>query len=59
VAEWEQIAVRMALAAEQVVRGAKGLDDSLAALDHDVDRILEKRRWMLEHDRLGPPETSR
>jgi len=59
VAEWEQIATRMALAAEQVVRGAKGLDDSLAALDHDVDRILEKRRWMLAHGRLGPPESSR
>jgi multiple sugar transport system substrate-binding protein len=52
VAEWEQIATRMALAAEQVVRGAKGLDDALSALDHDVDRMLEKRRWMLDHGRL-------
>jgi multiple sugar transport system substrate-binding protein len=52
VAEWEQIATRMALAAEQVVRGAKTVDDALAALDRDVDVMLEKRRWMLDHGRL-------
>jgi multiple sugar transport system substrate-binding protein len=58
VAEWEQIATRMAQAAEQVIRGAKGLDDALASLDHDVDRILEKRRWMLDHGRLGTATTT-
>ena len=51
--EWEQIATRMAQAAEQVVRGAAAIDPALAALDRDVDRMLEKRRWMLDHGRLG------
>jgi multiple sugar transport system substrate-binding protein len=60
VPEWEQIATRMAEAAEQVVRGAKSLDEALEALDRDVDRILEKRRWMLDHGRLRPaPEARR
>ncbi len=48
VPEWERIATRVAQAAEQVMRGARPLDESLAALDADVDRILEKRRWMLD-----------
>jgi hypothetical protein len=34
------------------VRGAKTVDDALAALDRDVDVMLEKRRWMLDHGRL-------
>ncbi len=54
VPEWEQIASRLAQAAEQVVRGARSVDDALAALDHDVDRVLEKRRWMLDHGRIAP-----
>jgi multiple sugar transport system substrate-binding protein len=48
VPEWEQIATRVALAAEQVMRGARDLDSALAALDADVDRMLEKRRWLLD-----------
>jgi len=31
---------------EAAVRGDLGLDDALAALDRDVDAILEKRRWL-------------
>jgi hypothetical protein len=30
------------------MRGASDLYPALAALDADVDRILEKRRWLLE-----------
>lgn len=48
VPEWEQIATRVAEAAEQVMRGSRDLDSALAALDADVDRMLEKRRWLLD-----------
>ncbi len=39
---------RLQDAAELAVRGAAPPDSALAALDRDVDRILEKRRWILE-----------
>ena len=45
--EWEQIAARLQTRAEAAVRGAMTADEALAALDADVDRILEKRRWLL------------
>jgi len=48
VPEWERIATRIAECAEQVTRGGRDLDAALAALDADVDRMLEKRRWLLE-----------
>lgn len=48
VPEWEQIATRVAEAAEQVMRGGVDLDTALARLDADVDRMLEKRRWLLD-----------
>ncbi|MFL6292495.1 MAG: sugar ABC transporter substrate-binding protein, partial [Thermoanaerobaculia bacterium] len=48
VPEWEQIATRVAECAEQVMRGGRDLDSALAALDTDVDRMLEKRRWLLD-----------
>lgn len=48
VPEWERIATRVAEAAEQVMRGGRDLDSALAALDADVDRMLEKRRWLLD-----------
>jgi multiple sugar transport system substrate-binding protein len=44
--EWERIATRIAHWTEVVVRGEANLDAALAALDHDVDDILEKRRWL-------------
>lgn len=47
VPEWEQIATRVAQAAEQVARGQRSADAALAALDRDVNGMLEKRRWML------------
>jgi multiple sugar transport system substrate-binding protein len=42
----------VAQAAEQVVRGGRDLDQTLEALDADVDRMLAKRRWLL--DRAEP-----
>ncbi|MDY0110654.1 MAG: sugar ABC transporter substrate-binding protein [Candidatus Krumholzibacteria bacterium] len=46
--EWEQIADQVWRRAEQAVRGGATLDQALAALDADVDRILAKRRWLRE-----------
>ncbi|MBD3337008.1 MAG: extracellular solute-binding protein [Candidatus Eisenbacteria bacterium] len=46
--EWEQIAARIQERAEEAVRGAATPAEALAALDSDVDRILAKRRWLLE-----------
>ena len=45
--EWERIANRIAYYAELAVRRELTADAALAALDRDVDRILEKRRWLL------------
>ena len=46
--EWEQVANRVWVAAEQVIRGAATADEALTALDADVDQMLAKRRWLLE-----------
>jgi multiple sugar transport system substrate-binding protein len=45
--EWERIANKLAYHAERAIRRQVGADEALAALDRDVDRILEKRRWLL------------
>ena len=45
--EWERIADKIAQYAERVIRGELSADTALAALDRDVDAILEKRRWLL------------
>jgi multiple sugar transport system substrate-binding protein len=64
VPEWEQIATRVADYSEAAVRSSMTVDRALAALDGDVDGLLEKRRWMMGRDRhaagLPPgPATSR
>lgn len=45
--QWEQIAMKVQDYAEIAARNTMTLEESLTALDRDVDRILEKRRWML------------
>lgn len=45
--EWERIANRIAHYAELAVRRELEIDAALAALNRDVDQILEKRRWLL------------
>jgi multiple sugar transport system substrate-binding protein len=45
--EWEQIAYRLQDKAELAIRGAATPESALASLDRDVDRMLEKRRWLL------------
>lgn len=47
VPEWELIATRVLEHAESAIRGSATTDEALAALDRDVDIILEKRRWLI------------
>jgi len=51
--EWEQIATRIWERTEAVVRGAETPAEATARLDADVDRILAKRRWLLERKGAG------
>ena len=48
VPEWEQIATKVFEYGEQAIRGRMTVDGTLAALDRDVNGLLEKRRWMAE-----------
>jgi multiple sugar transport system substrate-binding protein len=47
VPEWERIVTEMRLVAEAAVAGQFTLDQAVTELDARADRILEKRRWML------------
>jgi len=47
VPEWEQIAQRIAEDLEPAIRGRRPVPAALAVLDSGVDRMLEKRRWIL------------
>ena len=49
VPEWEQIVNEMQLVAAQAVAGNITVDQAAAEIDRRADRILEKRRWMLDH----------
>jgi multiple sugar transport system substrate-binding protein len=53
--EWERIAARIGRHAEAAIRGETAVDEALTALDGDVDRILEKRRWLLGRAPAGEP----
>lgn len=57
VPEWERIASLVGRRAEGVIRGEETIDDALAKLDRDVDRILEKRRWLAERGMLDAEAT--
>jgi multiple sugar transport system substrate-binding protein len=48
VPEWERIVSEMQSVAELVVRGNQSIDEGVAEMDRRADRLLEKRRWMLE-----------
>jgi multiple sugar transport system substrate-binding protein len=48
VPEWERIANEMRLVVERVVVGELAAENAPAELDGRADRILEKRRWMLD-----------
>jgi multiple sugar transport system substrate-binding protein len=51
VPEWELIATRVQEQVELAVRGGAPADSVLGQLDRVVDRILEKRRFLLERRR--------
>jgi multiple sugar transport system substrate-binding protein len=48
VPEWERIASEMQVVADLVVRGRMSVAQGAAEMDRRADRLLEKRRWMLE-----------
>lgn len=48
VPEWEQIAQELRVVSERLVAGEFDLDRAVEELDARADRILEKRRWMLD-----------
>lgn len=48
--EWERIAAEVAIIAERSALGAMSVDEAVTDLDARADRILEKRRWMLERE---------
>jgi multiple sugar transport system substrate-binding protein len=51
VPEWERIVTEMQIVAERMVRGEFTVDAAAAEIDRRADRLLEKRRWMLERGR--------
>lgn len=55
VPEWQQIAIRLHDAAQQAIHRTATPAAALAALDRDVDQILEKRRWLLARRGRGAP----
>lgn len=57
VPEWERIATEMQLVAAQAIAGQLTIDQAAAEIDHRVDRILEKRRWVLDHPQAATAET--
>jgi multiple sugar transport system substrate-binding protein len=58
VPEMEQIAIRLQDWSERAVRGALAPDSALARLDREVDRMLEKRRWLAAHRKPAGPTAS-
>lgn len=55
VPEWELIATKVLDFSERAIRGGVPETQVLEALDREVNRILEKRRWILDRQR-GPGE---
>ncbi|MDP1901373.1 MAG: sugar ABC transporter substrate-binding protein [Rubrivivax sp.] len=53
VPEWERIATELRVVLESVVHGDLRAADAPAELDRRADRILEKRRWMLDRARAA------
>ena len=53
--EWERIADEIGRYSEAAIRGDLTAEQALAALDRDVDALLEKRRWLLRRSRGAAP----
>lgn len=52
IAEWEQIYVKIQEHLELVIHERMTLEEAVVQLNRAVDRILEKRRWLLSRDLL-------
>jgi multiple sugar transport system substrate-binding protein len=52
VPEVELIATRVLESAERVIRSGEPAGAALERLDREVDRILEKRRWLLDREKV-------
>lgn len=53
IVEWERVQIEVQLVAERVVRGLLTVDQGLAAMDTRVDRLLAKRRELVEAGRIA------
>ena len=53
IVEYERIRIDVQLVAERIVRGQLGIDDGLAEMDRQVDRILAKRRALVAGGRIA------
>lgn len=51
VPEWERIVTEMQIVAERMVRGEYTPQSAAAEIDRRADRLLEKRRWMMDQGR--------
>ncbi|WP_122465555.1 sugar ABC transporter substrate-binding protein [Brevundimonas lutea] len=49
--EWERIVTEMQIVAERMLRGEYTPETAAAEIDRRADRLLEKRRWMMERGR--------
>ena len=49
--EWERVVTEMQIVAERMVRGQFTPETAAAEIDRRADRLLEKRRWMLDRGR--------
>ena len=53
VPEWERIVTEMQVVAERMVRGQFSVNQAAREIDVRADRLLEKRRWMLDKGRTA------
>jgi multiple sugar transport system substrate-binding protein len=52
VPEWERIVSEMQVVAERMLRGQFTVKQAAAEMDVRANRLLEKRRWMVEKGRV-------
>jgi len=55
VPEWEEVTTKVMDHTEAAVRGGKSAAEALAAMDADVDRLLERRRYLRARRTAGTP----
>ena len=55
VPEWEEVTTKLMDHTEAAVRGGRNPAAELAALDAEVDWLLERRRFLLSRRQRGAP----